>query len=191
MIRINLLPVRAAKKKESIRFQLTVAGLITFLSVAVTSAVYFSVRSEASGIAADITKGQQELESLKQKIGELSRIKEQKRVVEEKLNIIKSLEAGRTGPSNLFKKIGDAIPEKAWLTSMKDEGHVIVLKGYASSDEVVADLMRGLEKYRELGNVELDFAKRELEKETNTEVVSFMIRLERAMPPAQTKEKKK
>jgi hypothetical protein len=34
MIRINLLPVRAAKKRESVRFQLTVAGLITFFVIA-------------------------------------------------------------------------------------------------------------------------------------------------------------
>ena len=42
MIRINLLPVRAAKKKETIRFQLTIAGLFTFFVVAATILFYIS-----------------------------------------------------------------------------------------------------------------------------------------------------
>jgi len=54
MIRINLLPVRAAKKKESIRFQLTVAGLATFLVAAVSIASYLVVGSEASSLNGQI-----------------------------------------------------------------------------------------------------------------------------------------
>ncbi|MBE9529609.1 MAG: fimbrial protein, partial [Proteobacteria bacterium] len=92
MIRINLLPVRAAKKKESVRFQYTVAGLVTFLALAASLAVYFTARSEASVVAGQISSGQQELTQLKKKIGELSKIKKQKKVVEEKLKIIKNLE---------------------------------------------------------------------------------------------------
>lgn len=179
MIRINLLPVRAAKKKESVRFQLTVAALATFLVFAASVGVYLSFRSHASSVAAEIESGNRELAALQTKIGELSKIKEQKRIVEEKLNIIKTLEAARTGPTKLFKSISDAIPERAWLASIKDDGALITLKGYASDDEVVADFMRGLQKHRELGSVELDVAQRTVEKETDTDVVGFTIRLEK------------
>lgn len=181
MIRINLLPVRAAKKKESVRFQLTVAGLVTFLVFAGSVGVYLTVRSQANSVAAEIENGNRELAGLQKKIGELSKIKEQKRIVEEKLNIIKTLEAARTGPTKLFKAIGDSIPERAWLASVKDAGGVTTLKGYASDDEVVADFMRRLQRYRELGSVELDVAQRTIEKETDADVVGFTIRLEKAV----------
>ncbi len=178
MIRINLLPVRAAKKKESVRFQLTVAGLITFLVFSLAIAGYLTVRGEASALSEDITKGNQELAELKKKIGELSKIKEQKRIVEEKLHIIDDLEAARTGPVRLFKGISDSIPERAWLQSLKEESGMIALKGFASDDEVVAEFMRRLQRAN-LGAVELEVAQRTIEKETNADLVAFTIRLEK------------
>ena len=188
MIRINLLPVRAAKKKESVRFQLTVAGLATILVVIIVMGVYLTVRSEANALKDGIRAGNDEIGELKKKIGELSRIKEQKRIVEEKLSIVRNLEAGRTGPTRLFQMIAGAMPEKAWLSSIKDEGFVITLKGFAATDEVVADFMRGLEKHRELGAVELEVAQRGVERETSAELVNFTIRLEKQRPA--DKEKK-
>jgi type IV pilus assembly protein PilN len=182
MIRINLLPVRAAKKKESIRFQLTVSGLVTFLVIAVSMAAYLVVSSEAGNLKDQIVSGQQELEQLKKKIGELSKIKEQKRVVEEKLRIITELEANKTGPVKLFSRVSSAIPEKAWIKSLREEGLIISIEGFAADDEIVADAMRGLERAG-MGVVELEVAQRVLEKETGVEVVSFIIKVERQAPP--------
>ena len=182
MIRINLLPVRAAKKKESIRFQLTVAGLVTFLVIAVSMAAYLVVSSEAGNLRDQISSGQQEIEELKKKIGELSKIKEQKRVVEEKLRIITELESNKTGPVKLFKKVSSAMPEKAWIKSLREEGIIISIEGFAADDEIVADTMRGLEKTG-MGMVELEVAQRVVEKETGVEVVNFIIKVERQAPP--------
>jgi type IV pilus assembly protein PilN len=182
MIRINLLPVRAAKKKESIRFQLTVAALVIFLVFAASMAAYLVVMSEASGLKDQISSGQQELEQLKKKIGELSKIKEQKRIVEEKLRIIGELEANKTGPVKLFQRVSSSMPEKAWIKSLKEDGIVIIIEGFAADDEIVADVMRGLERAG-MGMVELDVAQRVVEKETGVEVVSFIIKVERQAPP--------
>ena len=179
MIRINLLPVRAAKKKESVRFQLTLAGLITLFVVSLAMAFYFVSGSEATSLARDIEAGNEEVTELKRKIGELSKIKEQKRVVEEKLRVISGLEEARTGPTVLMELISGAIPEKAWLKSIKDEGFVITLQGYASTDEVVADFMRGLERPMKFKAVDLEVAQRVVEQESASDVVSFIIKLEK------------
>lgn len=193
MIRINLLPVRAAKKKESIRFQLTVAGLATFLVAAVSIAVYLIAAAEARGLQEQIASGNQELNDLTKKIGELSKIKEQKRIVEEKLRIINQLESDRTGPARLLRNVSEAVPKRAWIKTLRDKDYQITIEGYASDDEVVAEFMRGLEK-ADMGKVELEVAKRETEKESGAEVVSFIIRLERERPvrelPANAKGKK-
>ncbi len=191
MIRINLLPVRAAKKKETLRMQFTIAGLITFFVIAVTMVVYFTLRSEASALTQEIAKGNQEIEELQKKIGELSKIKEQKRVVEEKLGIIKKLEAARTGPAELLRKLSEAIPDRAWLALMKETSTGVSMQGYADTDDVVADFMRGLERFKELGAVELDVAQRLTEKETGKELTSFNLKLEREAPKEKDKGKAK
>lgn len=179
MIRINLLPVRAARKKESIRFQLTVAGLITFFVIAVMGVLYITASSEANSVQSNIDKGKKDLQALQKKVGQLSKIKRQKQVVQEKLQIIDNLEARRTGPTELFNHIGSAVPERAWLASLKEQGRVVILNGFAATDEVVADFMRGLEGFKDFGSVELEVAQAVNEPETKADVVSFTIRLER------------
>jgi len=180
MIYINLLPVRAAKKRESVRFQLTVAGLVIFLVAAVSMAFYLTARSEASSLAARISEGNEELGRLKSKIGELSRIKKQKRIVEEKLNIVRKLEAARTGPTRLLQRLTDAIPPKAWLRSVRDEGDAVILQGFAANDEVVAEFMRGLGRYREWATIDLDVVQRVTEPESGAEVVRFVLKIGKA-----------
>jgi len=177
MIRINLLPVRAAKKKEFIRFQLTIAALLTIFVVSLSLVYFLIVRSEVGMLNANITRGEAELVQLKRKVGELSRIKQQKKVVEEKLKVIKSLEAARTGPTTLFRTVSNAIPQKAWLSAFRDHGSMITLNGYAYNDEVVAEYMRRLQRELKVGAVELDVLQRITEKETGADVVKFVINL--------------
>ncbi|HHL39364.1 MAG TPA: fimbrial protein [Deltaproteobacteria bacterium] len=179
MIRINLLPVRAAKKKESIRFQLTVAGLVTFFVTALVGVFYFIVQGEAGQLADEIAAGEAELKALKKKIGELDKIQEEKRKVEEKLEIVNELEKGRSGPVELLVKVSEAIPDTAWLTSLKERGSLIVLRGIASSDDVVADFMKGLERQKGLGRVELEVAERRKVQGVDGYLVSFTLRIEK------------
>ena len=179
MIRINLLPARAEKKKESIRLQLFAAGVVTVVVLIVSAVVYFVVRSEASTLSYKIESGKVELEDLKKKIGVLSEIEQQKKVVEEKLNTIKSLEAAKTGPVDLFKIIGDSMPERAWLKSLKDDGKTVFLSGYAANQEVMSDLMKNLQKQKRFASVDLDVAQGVTEGETKSDVVSFDLRLNR------------
>ncbi len=179
MIRINLLPVRAARKKESVRFQLTVAGLITLFVFSVSMAFYFTSRSEANMLKDDMQRSQKELSQLRKKIGELSRIKEQKRIVEEKLKVITSLESARTGPTRLFKAISDSIPKNAWLKTFKDQGPVVTLTGFATKEEVVAEFMRRLERNDIIRTVDLDVAQRQIEPETGEDIVNFVIKLQK------------
>ena len=112
MIRINLLPVRAAKKRESLRFQLTIGGLVTFLVIAITLLLYITFSNEAKAVSDDITKGEQELAVLKSKIGKLSQIKVQKKLLENKIRTVEQLQADRVGPVRLLSQLSLSIPER-------------------------------------------------------------------------------
>ncbi len=179
MIRINLLPVRAARKREFIRFQLTIAGLVTIFVISLSLAYFFIVRSEARSLQDNIERGQKELTQLRRKVGELALIKQQKKVVEEKLKVINNLEAARTGPTTLFMTVSNAIPEKAWLNTFQDKGRIITLTGFAYNDEIVAEFMRRLQRNTRISAVELDVVQRVTEKETGADVVKFVINLQK------------
>jgi type IV pilus assembly protein PilN len=181
MIKINLLPVRAARKKEAIRQQLSVAGLSFLMLFVIFGGIYWSKNSKISKARTDIRQGENELKELKRKVGELSRIKEQKRIAQEKLGIVKQLEANRSGPVKLLHDISNAIPEKAWIEILKETKNVITLKGFASTEDVVADFMRGLERYPEMGRVELEIVRKA--KKENVELIGFTIKLIREQKP--------
>lgn len=180
MIRINLLPVRAAKKKEALRAQITIAVAATILVLLICLAVFIKVSATAYQLSSDIKKGNAELDELKKKIGELDKIKDEKKVVEEKLKVIDNLEAGRTGPVKLLDMIGEAMPEKMWLLSLKEDGPVITLRGSAMTDENVAEFLRKLQKQGGFTNVELVEARKAADKDTGLDVVIYEIKLERA-----------
>ncbi|MEE9543591.1 MAG: PilN domain-containing protein [Thermodesulfobacteriota bacterium] len=175
MIRINLLPVRAAKKKETVRFQLTIAGLVIFFVVAATLLFFVSYSKDASALKKDIEAGKTELAMLKSKIGELAKLKGQKRVLEDKLKIVRKLEEAREGPVELFTRLSAAMPKKAWLKSMVEKNNSMTLVGVAAYDDIIADFMRNL-KEQKFKNVELVIAKRAKGK---TKMVDFTLKVDK------------
>lgn len=177
MIRINLLPVRAAKKKESLRFQLTVGGLILFLVFAICAVVSFKLGSDVSILKEDLLSSQKELAQLKRKVGELSKIKEQKRIVQSKLDVVTRLEAARKGPTQLFAKIASAIPERAWLSTVQDQGRVITLSGIATSEDDIAAFMRGLQAFQDFTRVDLVVAQTTSKEIEGRSFVKFTIQV--------------
>ena len=88
----------------------------------------------------DIEAGKSELAQLKSKIGVLSKLKGQKRVLEDKLKIVNKLESARKGPVELFERLSKSMPEKAWLNLMSEKGNTLTLIGVAAYDDIIADL---------------------------------------------------
>ncbi len=187
MIRINLLPVRAAKRKETMRLQLTIAGLVTALVVVVCIGAFITLSTSVSGREDDIQTAEKDLEALQKKVGELSEVKKQKRVVQSKLDVVKKLDTARGGPVRLFKQISHALPENAWIEVFKDTGGSVDLQGFANTKSIVAEFMRKLQKYAEFKTVELSIVQR-IEPGTGSddmELVSFSIRIERVSKGAE------
>src|SRR3989337_3156185 len=98
MIRINLLPVRAAKKKESIRCQMTVAGLIIVMALIILAGVFIKLKSDVSELKDNIAAGEKELKELQVKVGELAKLKDEKRGVQGQLAVVRQLAAARPRP---------------------------------------------------------------------------------------------
>ncbi len=145
MIRINLLPVRAAKKKEYVRFQLTVAALLTFLTVAVSLMLNYAYGSDVVALQGEIDLNNDELRKLKAKLGDLTKLEAQKATVQKKLDAIKQLEASRSGPIALLQELSETIPKNAWITDLKESGKAVKIKGLSDNEEVVSEFMKALE----------------------------------------------
>jgi len=167
MIKINLLPVRAAKKKETLRQQIIIAAL--FLGVVLAAILYL----EAS-ISSKITKVEVKIAALNKEITELKKeekyseeIKLKKKTVESKLNIIDELDKKKSGPVHLMDELsksipfeeGAELPKKIQLTSLKEKGGTLELKGFALDNETIASFMTNLENSPYFKNINLGSSK--------------------------------
>jgi type IV pilus assembly protein PilN len=97
MIRINLLPVRAAKKKESVRQQISISILAIAGVLVLAFGIYMVTVAKISAANDEIAKSEQEIKRLKEKIGEIDNIKKFQAEVKKKLDILNQLRRDKRG----------------------------------------------------------------------------------------------
>ena len=135
MIRINLLPVRAAKKREFGRQQLVLFALIIVIG-AIGNWFWFSrVDNELTALDQNISRTRAEIAQLEKTIGEVKNIKDEKKALEDKLKILDTLKKGRTGPVKVMDELATLIPQKTWITEYSETGGAVSMIGQASTYE--------------------------------------------------------
>ncbi len=161
MIRINLFPFRAARKKEYLRKQLNIYGLtVIFVLFAMT---YFFMK--LNGRLADLSVKQNARAAELDKYGEtnkqLKHIQAKIRELQSKLEVIKVLEKAKKGPVFLLKEVAGAVPnDRLWLRIISEKDGILSLEGSAMDNGTVALLMTELEKADHILSVDLVHTKR-------------------------------
>ncbi|MBI2353479.1 MAG: PilN domain-containing protein [Deltaproteobacteria bacterium] len=155
MIKINLLPVRAAKKKESAIQQIVIFCVSLLLVAAVVMSMYFFKRMQISTTKNDINTANNRINELKAKIGKLEELKTLKEQVKKKLDVLAQLRKNKTGPARRLATMSDITPDQLWLTGYGESGSDIRISGLAYTEELIATFMRSLEASSDYMGVEL------------------------------------
>jgi len=194
MIRINLLPFRAARKKENIRRQLMIYGLSVVLLFCLMGYTFFYLKSTLSGLKDEEKRIQDELKSYEQTIKRIAELEKKIKEIRAKLEVIRELEKNKTGPVHLLDEIALAVPkDKLWLSGMKETKGSLTLTGTAMDNETVALFMTNLEQSEHISSVDLQSAKLREIKEYKLNVSDFVLDCktyafkEKAEPPAAKK----
>jgi type IV pilus assembly protein PilN len=155
MMHINLLPVRAAQKKEKLRSQIAILVLSMVFTLVACGAVYATLMSSVDEIKADIANKEAKIKVLKKTLGEVAEFKKKKEELVGKLDILDQLKLGKTGPVHLLDELSLALPDKLWLTSFKESGGSVNLSGVALNEDTVALFLKQLERSPYYQSVEL------------------------------------
>ena len=155
MIKINLLPIRATKKKETAKQQLVVFVFSLAVFLVLAAAVYSMELIKIKSAKDDIEKSNKEIARLKTVIGEIDSIKKLQDEVKKKLDVLNRLRQEKTGPATRLAKLSDATPEKLWLTKYTEGDGKVSISGIAFNEELIAAFMRNLQATNEFINVEL------------------------------------
>ena len=161
MIRINLLPFRAARKKENIKRQITIYGLSLALLLMVMVYYFLRLSNELSALEAKQKRLRADLRTYQKTVRRIDELDKKIKDMRSKLAVIKKLEGNKRGPVHLLDEIAMAVPkDKLWLSSLKEKKGALSLQGTAMDNETVALFMTNLEKSKYLKSVDLKSAKR-------------------------------
>jgi len=155
MIKINLLPVRAAKKKETAIQQVSIFCFSIALVAVVIAALYGLKLGQISSAKNDISAANVKINELKTKIGKLEELKKFKEQVKKKLDVLAQLRKNKIGPAQRLATLSDITPDKLWLTAYAESNDSVKLSGIAFTEDLIAQFMRSVQASNDFTGVEL------------------------------------
>ncbi|WP_312567055.1 PilN domain-containing protein [Comamonas sp.] len=144
MILINLLPHReAARKRRKEAFQITmfmsvIAGLLVVALIYWWFQLQIQDQQDRNAfLQSEITVLNQQIKEIEGLEGEITALRERQKAVED-------LQANRNLPVHLLVELVRQLPEGVYITSLKQTGLLVEMKGVAQSNERVSEVLRNL-----------------------------------------------
>jgi type IV pilus assembly protein PilN len=174
MIRINLLPFRAARKKENIRRQVSIFVLSLAFLLIILFYYNWSLGSKIDNLDAQIKQTESELTKYDKINKEIAQIKKKLSNLKQKMAVMKNLESHRFEPTRLMDTMTQVIvPKRMWFTRLDSKGQNVTINGIALDNKTVADFMVRLEKSEIFSDVDLKTLKQRRVEKSNLK--SFQI----------------
>jgi len=168
MIRINLLPFRAAREKENIRQQVFIFVSLFVLIALVLFYYNMILNGKISRLQTEVDETRTELNQTMKAAKEVDRIQKQIETLDKKMKIIEKLEQNRTAPVEFVEEMSRLIvADKMWLTLLKEESESVTMAGFALDNKTVAVFMRRLEQSLLFASVDLQKIEQDTEHGVN------------------------
>ncbi len=157
MIKINLLPFRAARKRENVRRQVSIYFLCVLFLFCLMGYLHVSLSGELATLKTKEENLQRELKSYAAVTREIAQLKKDTKDLNAKLGVIEKLEKQRVGPVLLLVEIARAVPmDRLWLDGVLETSGRVTLQGTAMDNHTVALFMTQLENEPHISAVDLD-----------------------------------
>ena len=155
MIEINLMPHREARKIADLR---QTGALLVLGLIICGGRIFFA----ATGISSDLDRAETSvrqleaaIEKFKPQQKQVANFKKKREQLESKLDVIKGLEAQRTGPVRLLAEISDLVPTRLWLEKLSTKGGQVTMIGSSIDTGIVADFLRSLNRSDLFSDIDL------------------------------------
>ena len=188
MARINLLPWREEQRRERQRqfmSTLLMTSILGVVLVFLAGAVFDQKIKHQQYRNELVNKEIRKLEGRIKRIDELERTRA--RLISRK-QVIERLQASRAMTVELLDKLAKSIPVGVTLTSMRQQGAVLVLAGTSQSNARVSAYLKELEKNDLFLGPQLDFVRSASRPATATEPYEFSIKVKLRPPKASEEE---
>lgn|ERR1700683_2301342 len=163
MIRINLLgQARPKERRETTlpldaTFRLGMLIVALLLSFGVLFGTYESQSKQLDSTRDKIHSLEAERARLQQVKSEVQRFETQKQVLQQRINVIETLQKGRTGGQEMLAAVANTVArsEGVWLTSLSKTGTSLTMDGEASSVNSVANFLTQMKRTGYFDKIEI------------------------------------
>lgn len=145
MIRVNLLPHRAEKRKARQLQFIVLSGISLVLGAVVVGLVHVAISTQISHQERRNQYLTQEIAILDKQINEIKKLREQTQSLLARKTVVENLQSTRSDVVHLLDQMLRILPDGVYLKSIKQTGNKIAIVGYAQSNARVSTLMRSIE----------------------------------------------
>ncbi|WP_343627883.1 PilN domain-containing protein [Comamonas aquatica] len=144
MILINLLPHReAARKRRKEAFQVTMF-LAVVVGLLVAALVYWWFQSRIENQQDRNAYLSSQIAVLDKQIKEIAGLEGEINALRERQKAVEALQANRNLPVHLLNELVRQLPEGVYISSIKQNGLQVEMRGVAQSNERVSEVLRNL-----------------------------------------------
>ena len=145
MIRINLLPHRAEKRRNrQIQFA-ALCAISLVLGAILVGFVHAAISGKISYQERRNEYLKQETVVLDKQIAEIRKLREQTQSLLARKNVVENLQSTRSDVVHLLDQVLHILPDEVYLRSLKQTGNKIHITGVAQSNARISTLMRAIE----------------------------------------------
>jgi type IV pilus assembly protein PilN len=192
MIRINLLPFRAARKKENVRRQVSIFFLSLILVIILSFSFNFILSKKISGLTKKIEDTKTQLAKYNKINEEIEKIKKSLAILNQKIDVIKSLDLNRKEPVQLLEVMSKMIvPNRMWLTKFTTNEANVNISGIAVDNQTVADYMTRIETSDHYESVKLSSIKKADFSDKSLSLKTFGLSFSKTQPGKSEKKAEK
>ncbi len=154
MIRINLLQVeRTAKPKRGSSLQFgslsqkmpLISSLILVAAIVYVGYGAWSLYLRDQQLEQELTQARQDEARLAPVLKQVEEFEARQKQLQQRVTLIEELRRGQAVPVHLLDKVSRSMPDRLWLTDMKQTGDSVQMDGQTSTLTALADFVGNLE----------------------------------------------
>ena len=178
MIRINLLPREDVPVQRNLRLpdMGTFAPLVlVVIAVGVVTILGLYQGQKIANLEQTVAEEEAESRRLAPEIAKIKRLDQQRQSLNQRLEVISSLDRDRYFRVHLLDELNRALPEHLWIERFEDQGgDLYAMEGVTFSNFLVSDLLQNLDRSPYFTEITLEIAEKGQIEDVN--VVKFTIK---------------
>lgn len=173
MIRVNLLPVKRKKKAKALPAFIIYGILLALFAVIISGYLFWYFNSQISALTQKKQANAVKIAELKSKIKEVENFEAQKKVLEQRKNLVEQLRKNQSLPVRILTEMSNVIPLGVWLQQMSVTGNDIKISGTGFTNEDVVNYVDNLKKSQFVTDIYLEGS----QKKSEGKVVTYQFTL--------------